>query len=539
MKENKLDHLEERIEKPGYLLFLVVVLLFLIIGFVNLLDFDSKTPVLFGRYSILYFGMIVAYFVGMLAWASLLLRPNDDRWLRKSLDFVQKRPIIAIGILVVFAAIFVHMYRDKHWLDLPALQVTLIVIMLLFSGLILFYRWGDETRPQLWRKFIVYPVVALVGLELILQALALVGILPSITTQDEATAPYARIYYTEEGFNSSLGNNYGWNYPNFELRPDSYRILLLGDSFVRAFSVAPEDHMGVLLQQFINENAPDDQPVEVLAVGTQDYGPGVYLDYLASEAAVETFDPDEIVVFFDLANDFQLTESAAEEDIYYRLIENAEFDPNVWDSDIEIHPDDWLVQHLLIHDLLYNYDGFQLVRFLRSNYLTLRLAETLLGTPAVSADTAESLPTTAVSLPNGFVFDPSTNDEAMEIAKRLVKRGISYLQVHQDVPVSLVTIPVFTDEFLAQSDWNTQFGTADLLLPEQELREFAAENNIPFLGLGAYMAANGTTPDDVKELYFKDGRGHFTPDGHSLAATAVFDCFFAQSAPADLGCDVP
>jgi hypothetical protein len=101
----------------------------------------------------------------------------------------------------------------------------------------------------------------------------------------------------------------------------------------------------------------------------------------------------------------------------------------------------------------------------------------------------------------------------------------------------LVTIPVFTEAFYVQAEWNTQFGTADLLLPERKLREFAAENDIPFLGLGGYLAASDTSPEQVQALYFNNGRGHFTPAGHQWAAAAVYACFFAQTATPDAGCD--
>lgn len=522
-----LNTLEERIEKPGYLLFVVLILLLLIIGFVNLIDFTSFTPVVFGRYSIPYVGVLVAYFIGILVWVSLLLKPNDDRLFKKALDIIQKRPIIAIGIFLVYGVIIYSMYTKKQWLNLPALQVSLIGIMLLTGGAILFYRWGDKSLPQLWRKFIVYPVATLLGIELVMQALAFVGLLPNISQLTDPFAPYTRVYYTEEGFENASVNNYGWHYPRFQLLPDSHRILIFGDSFIKALQVDAEDNLGVALEQYLN--ADGEQPIEVLALGNPDYGPGLYLDPLMMQFAIDKFKPDEVIVFFDMGNDFQVDQSADDSEYLYFIEDEA--------GEVVIHPDDWLDHHLTQHNVTYNYEGFQLVRYISSHNLTVRLAKTLLNTPAVNAETAVSTPDTDIKLTNGFVFNAESNAEAMTIATGLIKIGFDFL-ADAGVEMRLVTIPVFSDEFLAQDAWNTKFGESNLLLPEQELRDFAAENDIPFLGLGAYMGATGTTPADVQSLYFNNGRGHFTPEGHDFAATAVYECFFADALSSDEGCDL-
>ena len=99
-------------------------------------------------------------------------------------------------------------------------------------------------------------------------------------------------------------------------------------------------------------------------------------------------------------------------------------------------------------------------------------------------------------------------------------------------------MPAISDAFYAQASWNTQFGDSDLLLPEQELREYAATNGMPFLGLGTYMAAQGMSPAEVQALYFENGRGHLTAEGHAFVAEAVYQCFFAQTLPPESGCDL-
>ncbi len=529
MKENKLDNLEERIEKPAYLLFVVVVLLFLIIGFVNLLDFESRNNVILGRYSIPYVAMLLGYLGVMLAWGSLLLRPNDDSLLRKALDFIQTHVIVAVGILVAFAAVFASMFVSDRWINLPAFQVAATVIMLLFAGLILFYRWGDPSRPQLWRKLIVYPLAGLAVVEIVLQALTFIGIAPGVTQVTDSFAPYSRVYYTEEGLGNGMVNSTGFFYPSAQPRIDTYRVLLLGDSFVQALQVGKDENLGVALQALVDETSAEDQAIEIIAAGHPDYGPGLYLNTPLMEYTLAQYEPDEVIAFFDLGNDFQTITERNGQDLFFQL--DA-------DGNVDVHPDDYGRRHDIQHEVLWGYEGFQLNRFLRSHYLTPRVAQTLLNPPSAFADSTPSAETGDISLPNGFVFDDATNDEALAMATAHIDLAHDYLS-DLGIDFKLVTIPVFSDDFLTQEAWNTQFGASDLLLPEEELRAYSAENAIPFLGLGSYMAAANVTPTNVQTLYFNEGRGRFTPDGHDFAASAVYACFFAQTVAPNAGCDLP
>jgi hypothetical protein len=526
MNVEKLNHLEERIEKPAYLLFLVIVLLFLIIGFVNFIDHDSQDAMFFGRYSLPYFGILIGYFLGMVGWASLLRRPNNDLWLTKLLDTVQQRPILGLGVWAAFPLVLWHMFTQERWLGLPAFQATVLVIMLLTGGLILFYRWDDETRPQLWRRIIVYLLVIFLVAEIIVQLLAFLGLLPNITRLTDSFAPYSRVYHTAEGHGDGITNSFGWYYPEFRLLPDSHRILIFGDSFIQALQVEPEQNLGILLEQFVNEDAPEGQIIEVLALGNPNYGPGLYLNPPMIDFAVEAFEPDEVITFFDLGSDFQTASGPEGRELYFVIGENG---------DIELHPGSAGLLHTYQHEVLHGYEGFQPVHLISSHYLTPRLVRNLVDPAPISAEAAVS-PQSDVALPNHFVFYEDSNEEAMAIATGLIKIAHDHL-ADKGIAFYLVTIPAFTEAFYAQTEWNTQFGTADLLLPERALREFAAENDIPFLGLGGYLAASDTSPEQVQALYFNNGRGHFTPAGHQWAATAVYACFFAQTATPDAGCD--
>lgn len=529
MNVNNLNQLEDRIEKPGYLLFLVTVLLFLIIGLVNLIDYNSPETAVFNRYSLPYFGLIVIYTLGVVAWAALLRRPNDDSLLQRTLDFVQQRPVIALAILAAYGGVVWSLLNTAEWLNFPAMQATVIVLMLLSSSLILFYRWGDETRPQLWRKFVVIPLAVILGIEMIVQLLTFAGILPNVTQLTDSFSPFERIYYTDEGYRNGMANSDGWNYPEFRLYPDSYRILLFGDSFIQALQVAPEENLGIVLQGLLNQDLPAGEIIEVLALGNPDYGPGLYLNPPMIDFAIDAYEPDEVIAFFDLGNDFQTITGPDDVEIYFIINE---------EGTVEVHEDNFWLRHRYQHEVLHAYEGFQPNRFFRSHYFTPQVIQYFLGGEQVAAASAASVTTPAgdLDLPNAFVFNADTNDEAMAIATGHIEKAHAHL-AEQGIPLSLVTIPVFADAFFAQDEWNMQFGEADLLLPERELRAFAQANDIPFLGLGAYMAVEETTPTAVQEWYFSNGRGYFTPAGHDMVATTVYNCFFAQTLAAEAGCD--
>lgn len=542
MTTSRLDNLEERIEKPGYLLLLVFVLLLLIIGLVDLIDYIGEEPVLFGRYSVRYFMLLVGYTLFTLAWASLLLKPNNDRLFRKVIDTIQMHPILAVAILAGMVLVIVMMGRAADTVEgamvtLPAFQLVVLTLILLFAAIILFYGWGDPSRPQLWRKIVLAVLGVALAIELIVQALAYFGVFRTdlaTTESAEYYSPYNRIYHGTEGFGSGLTNNYGQYAPEFELLPDSQRIVVLGDSMVGALQVKKEEHFANLLETRIAADAAPDAATEVLPVAYPDLGPGIYLSSWLTEVMDNTFEPAEAIVFFDMRNDFQLVDSAGQGAPYYFFNENGQIE---LDNSREYGD-----YHEAEHFFFRAYKGFQPILILKTNYLTPRLIQTLLGggtddnspPPGIDANPVNA----DIDLPNSFVFDPATNEHALKIAAAQFVMARDMLE-GAGVAGKIVTNPAFTEAFYAQDTWNTVFGDSDLLLPERQLLEAAQRDGVPFLGLGLYMAAQGLSPADVQAFYYKDGLGHFTPAGHAFAADAIYQCFYAQTASVQAGCYVP
>lgn len=541
MTANRLDTLEERIEKPGYLLFLVLVLLLLIVGLVDLIDYVGEEPVIFGLYSIRYFLLLVAYTIFTLFWASLLFRPNDDRLFRRVLDALQKRPWLAIVALALILAANVVLIRASVTIEgavvtLPAFQIVVLVLSLLAAGLILFYKWDAGDRPQRWRKVILAIVGVVVAIELVMQLLAFLGVLRTDLTTTRSIdyySPYNRVYQTEEGFANGITNNYGRYAPEFELLPDSYRIAVVGDSFVEGLQVAKEEQFGHLMEQRLVANGTGEAS-EVLQVGYPDLGPGIYLSTWMTEVMNQELSPNEAIVFFDLGNDFQTVDEAGLGYPYYYFDEDGSL---VLELKYEYRD-----FHEAEHYVYRGYKGFQPVLILKTNFLTARLLgnafDNLLGRDEVPMPAYDGRTNFQIPRPIEAVFNEESGADALEIAAAQVGMARD-LFAKDGVAVKWVTNPAFTPAFFEQDTWNAMLGQSDLLLPERRLQEAAEQAGVPFLGLGAYMAAQGLAPSDVQALYFKDGLGHLTPAGHAFVAEAIYECFYAQTVPVEAGCVLP
>lgn len=534
MTVERLNTLEERIEKPGYLLLVVIVLLFLIVGFVDVIDHFADNPVILGRYDLPHVFIIAAYAVILVAWASLLRHPNNDRWLVRTLDFVQQRSWLALlllaGIVAVFAVLLIPTSPlHKRFLFFPALQATVMVTALLAAGLILFYKWGDPDRPQTWRKIVVGMLIFLIIVEIIFQILAMFGLMPSLSTTRDGFSPYTRVYQADEGLGSGVTNQYGRYAPGFRLFPSQERIAVIGGPMVQALQVDKDQNVGVQLGERLAERSGEDN-IEVLNVGYPDYGPGMYLSNWMVNVLARDFEPDEVIILFDLGSDFQEVDGPGYDLPYFDYVGQGRVQLDLQNFFTDLHN----AEHVVYR----GNEGFQLTRTLGSFYLTPRFVAQWLGlSPDTAAKPHETPRNAAIDRANGFVFDDETNDEALRIAYAQINMANDQLE-RGGIATRLVTIPAFTAQFYAQDTWNTRFGASDLLLPEEALRASANDYGIPFLGLGTYMAAQGKTPQEVHALYFNHGLGHFTPEGHAFVAQAIYECFYEQSLTPEQGCDL-
>lgn len=527
---SSIDQLEEKIEKPGYLLFVLAIWMLMVIGFVNVISHQSDPPTIFGMYSVRYFAVIVVYLIVIIGWTLLFFRPNQDAWFSFLWTWIISRWWAVVGILAVLAVVNYFTFTFWRSLSFPAVQGVIIILSLIFIGMLLFYPYPEKLW---WRRILIPTIAGLIVVELVIQLAAAAGLIPSLNDPRNAFSPYDRIYYkTDEVLQNHMANRYGWNVPEFRLEDGSYRIMLMGDEKLQGLAVAPQENLGAQLDQMLQESRVlgEENTTEVLTFGHPDYGPGVYTNvplYLNPEAF---YSPSEVIVFFDFNNDFQILSQPDGRDIFF-YEENGELALD-WDNSY--------MRHLYLHEALWGLDGPQPIRSIRSHYLTPKVLRELLASEVSASSTTVSAPQTDVALPNSFVFYEDLNDRAMWIAKEHLELMADHLAT-QGTTMRLVTIPVFSEGFYTQGDtaeWTTAFGEADLFLPERELRTFAADKGISFLGLGEYLANSGLTASEIQALFYDHGHGQFTPSGHDLAAEAVYNCFFGQTVGEGAGCDL-
>jgi hypothetical protein len=548
-----------KLQTPEYLLLVVIALILWTVGFVDVINHTSGSRTIFGLYSISYFIVLVGYTLGFAVWIFLLARPSHSDWLTKTVTTIQRTPWLAAASLGVIAFLiwtfFGILPETTNPLSslrkIPVVPFVFVCLLLMAGALIIFGGWSQVKPVQLWRKILAIVIGAILVIELFLQVLAAVNSLPGTQKIADLFVPYGRVYYEGEGFAKGRLNNYGWYYPDFDTDEESRRILLLGDTFVQALQINPEQHLGVLLDEMITTNVEESQ---VMALGFPGFGPGLYLDVAVLAYPVRYFEPDEIVVVVQLGSDLDNSTLPTDSNIYFELDERG---------NAKVHPDSFNFWHDLAHYVITGFEPLDPLQVLRTNYLTPRLFGALrsqaanqqllasndvageIAIPGFKAVVTEWGPsrdthtpvkaTTLIETPgaSNYVFEsqpgPEAN-EALAITKSLVSLADDYASA-KGMPFHVVTLPAFPEAFYKKYEagmWQPEIGDYDLFRPDRELQAFAEEKGIPFLSAGQLMYDLGLPSDQINSFYFSGGTGHLTPAGHQFLAEAIYACFYAN-----------
>jgi hypothetical protein len=390
---------------------------------------------------------------------------------------------------------------------------------------------------QPWRKVLLVVLGGLIAAEALLQGLAFAKVLPGQNISGLFTH-YGRVYQNGEGFANGRTNEHGFFYPPFELADGAKRILVAGDTYVQGLQVSPEENLGAVLDRRFAAGQPEED-IEVLAVGLPGYGPGLYLDTLLIPYVIRPLSPEEVIVFFHLADDLQTVEGPGNAVPYYTL------NP---DGAAEIHPDDFGLRHTLQHVIIRGFEPPNPVRTASSYSFLFNFVDELVGkmfgrqgrVPAPATNTRqadEASPFGASSFAFRVSGDegaglasavPASAETAFAVATGLLK-GYHDQLAAEGIRMRLVTIPYFPAGFYTAYSgpgWESRLGDYDLFLPEQALADFAAANDIPFLPMGRAMQADGLAVEEIRALFYKDGAGRFTPAGHEYFAETVYACFY-------------
>jgi hypothetical protein len=441
------------------------------------------------------------------------------------------------AIVITFFILSFEYYQGRIGFPPDIARKTIVLGVMLvpifFFGALFFL--SDHLKKRL--LFVSYYVIVIEGF---LQCLALLGILPGVSVN--APVPFGRIYWTKEGFSNSWRNRYGWYALPSRVTERSKKIVVIGDSFIQALQVPRNDHLDVILQQLLHSHPSNFSDGEVIALGESGFGPAYYWEVL--QYASRYFAPDEVILFLFLGNDirnssYTLQPVVPSQYIYYQLQDNQY---------LRLHPESVAVQQQFQRRLEVNHSTnvWYLSGEILRSYLLLppvlgsivtntrqffvRKAQEKNARPDEQALT-DRLQTLGL---DALVFQKNLSaeaNEAYQITTRLLEICQQYANAHH-IRLRLVTIPFFPDVFYMQSvqtdQWSSDMGGYDFLLPENIFVEFAAQHQIPILPMGRYLRDDHKRPEEIRQLYFNDGEGHFTQEGHRYFANAIYRYFYSQ-----------
>jgi hypothetical protein len=522
------QRLEPKLREAEYLLVLVLAVMLWTAGFVDLYTHSSRDKVVFGLYSIPYFLVLFAYFLGFVFWSWLIFPANSIDRFKRGLSAIQRTPGRAMAFFLLPGLLLTSMFLSDRWLRFPLLEASMVLLILLAGLVVLISRPDGSPRLPGWRRRTLLGLGLLVAAEIGLQALALLHVFPARNVSGLFT-PYGRVYQNREGFTNTRTNRYGWHYPDFPQTPGSRRVVMTGDTYVLALEVQPEQHLGVLLGNRMQQSSSPDNTSEILALGLPGYGPGLYLDVPLFRYTIEPLEPSEVIVFFHLANDFQTAIEPSGQIPFFTLDENRK---------VAIHPQDFRLRHDLQHVVLRGFDPPNPVRTAGTHLFLFDLAESFLRdrfqkpqfVPVPTLNT-ERIDATHPLGASSFIFrvNPGTEArDAFEIAIAQLETYHHYLR-SLGVRMRLVTIPYFPPHFYSRYEgkhWDSRLGEYDLFLPERILGEFASRQGVDFLPFGQYLKERAVTTEQLKALFFGSGTGHFTARGHAVAADALYASFY-------------
>jgi hypothetical protein len=521
------ERLSHKIDKADVLLPLVMAGMLWTAGLVDLISHVSPAPQLFGIWSIPFFLALIVYALGFVGLYWLIVPRDSLERVQAAIGYVQQRAWL--GLLIVAAAgalIFTILIWDQ-WLYFPLLSVAMLVLAVVVVGMFLLVNGTLRPPMQLWRKVLLGILAVGLLIEVALQVTASLGALPGYRNLSGLFVPYGHIYQHEEGFGNDGTNRYGYYYPEFELGSGARHILLKGDTFVQGLQVGHDDLFGVQLERQLDAAG---MPASVMGLGNPGYGPGLYADTVLYPFTDAPLKPDEVVVFFHLANDLQVQTSPTDGPRPYYFV-NAE-------GKVEIDPGSYISRHDLQHMIVPGYDPINLVRTLESRSLVLERFMAWWRGFRGQPDPVALLPSAIDLATADQPFGPATfafraeggleADHAFTIATGLLDNYRARL-AEDGVALRIVTIPYFPPAFYAQGDgaWTSTLGEYDLFTPERALVAYAQANGIDILPLGAELQASGLTREQVRALFFREGSGHFTPAGHTWVAQAVYENLYA------------
>jgi hypothetical protein len=310
-------------------------------------------------------------------------------------------------------------------------------------------------------------------------------------------------------------NSDGWRGPEVALKapPGTFRIALLGDSYIEAFEVPFEKTVGELLEARLS--ALRGTPVEVLNFGEGGYGTSQQLLTLQHE--VWKYSPDLVLLAVTTGNDISDNYRPLKRSDYvpYHVFRGAEL---VLDTSF-LRSKGYRSRAVSTRQLLGVVQHSRLAQLINRVRHAGRKSER-------QQENAGGAPGDELGMRDEVQRPPTTPEwrEAWRVTEGIVTVMRDECR-KKDTPFALMTLTrgiQVTPVRERKEEFLRQLGATDLYYPERRLAAFGKREGIPVLNLAPTMAAQA----EERQVYFHAyhdslGIGHWNEAGHLAAAELI------------------
>lgn len=285
----------------------------------------------------------------------------------------------------------------------------------------------------------------------------------------------------------------------YEKKSDTYRVIILGDSFMEAVQVPFEKSFPALLEEKLNSRSSA-RHFEIINLSMSNFGTTQEYLYFKNEGI--KYNPDLVILAFyinDIANNSYKLQTFLSRPFF-----KSENGILTLDSQRKFYSDNWLKKMLRKYSRLYAVIQYRKDLLIGRHA---RIAEQMVIEYKVFSRAYDS-----------------EWQEAWEITKNLITALKKEVQ-NSGAEFYIFTIPagiqVYDNLDNSQIQGYTKMSSSDLDFqkPDQLLADFSKINEIEYFSLLADFI-NFVKKQPNNQLYFSY-TGHFTPSGHALAAELI------------------